>query len=210
MHGSMHGRLRPGRVWWGFFPRVQEVSVRYVAFLLSFPPPSSGLGAVLFSTLVSCIQLSALLFPACPARSSLVRFIFLQLWHEWVGWAQPPHTVSRIGAARVGVLGPASAEASAHSEGEIRTTGCSRLAVQSRGPGNTHHREERPSQAAPPYAACVCGCVTYAADGCLLLHMQTNRVLNLIHKYPYPFVVGGLGFEFCVFVAGWRHALRSE
>ena len=23
-------------------------------------------------------------------------------------------------------------------------------------------------------------------------------------------VVGGLGFEFCVFVAGWRHALRSE
>ena len=24
------------------------------------------------------------------------------------------------------------------------------------------------------------------------------------------FVVGGLGFEFCVFVAGWRHAFRSE
>ena len=24
------------------------------------------------------------------------------------------------------------------------------------------------------------------------------------------FVVGGLGFEFCVFVAGWRHALRSD
>ena len=24
------------------------------------------------------------------------------------------------------------------------------------------------------------------------------------------FVVGGLGFEFCVFVAGWRLALRSE
>ena len=22
--------------------------------------------------------------------------------------------------------------------------------------------------------------------------------------------VGGLGYEFCVFVAGWRHALRSE
>ena len=49
-------RVRPGRVWWGFFPRVQEVSVRYVAF----PFPSPGLGAVLFSTLVSCIQLSAL------------------------------------------------------------------------------------------------------------------------------------------------------
>ena len=24
------------------------------------------------------------------------------------------------------------------------------------------------------------------------------------------YVVGGLGFEFRVFVAGWRHALRSE
>ena len=24
------------------------------------------------------------------------------------------------------------------------------------------------------------------------------------------FVFGGLGFEFCLFVAGWRHALRSE
>ena len=24
------------------------------------------------------------------------------------------------------------------------------------------------------------------------------------------FVVGGLGFEFFVFIAGWRHALRSE
>ena len=26
----------------------------------------------------------------------------------------------------------------------------------------------------------------------------------------FAFVVGGLGFELCVFVAGWRHALRSE
>ena len=26
----------------------------------------------------------------------------------------------------------------------------------------------------------------------------------------FAFVVGGLRFEFCVFVAGWRHALRSE
>ena len=26
----------------------------------------------------------------------------------------------------------------------------------------------------------------------------------------FAFVVGGLGFEFCVFVAGWRHAHRSE
>ena len=26
----------------------------------------------------------------------------------------------------------------------------------------------------------------------------------------FVFVVGGLGFEFCMVVAGWRHALRSE
>ena len=26
----------------------------------------------------------------------------------------------------------------------------------------------------------------------------------------FAFVAGGLGFEFCVFVAGWRHALQSE
>ena len=32
--------------------------------------------------------------------------------------------------------------------------------------------------------------------------------MSLINQKP--FVVGGLGFEFCVFVAGWRHALRSE
>ena len=29
---------------------------------------------------------------------------------------------------------------------------------------------------------------------------------NRIHKW----LVGSLGFEFCVLVAGWRHALRSE
>ena len=28
--------------------------------------------------------------------------------------------------------------------------------------------------------------------------------------FSFAFVVGGLGFEFCVFVARWRHALRSE
>ena len=28
--------------------------------------------------------------------------------------------------------------------------------------------------------------------------------------FLFAFAVGGLGFEFCVFVAGWRHALRSE
>ena len=34
----------------------------------------------------------------------------------------------------------------------------------------------------------------------------------LFSSFPLllAFVVGGLRFEFCVFVAGWRHALRSE
>ena len=35
---------------------------------------------------------------------------------------------------------------------------------------------------------------------------------SLFCSFPllFVFVVGGLGFELCVFVAGWRHALRSE
>ena len=39
-----------------------------------------------------------------------------------------------------------------------------------------------------------------------------TRVLILIFSFPllFAFVVGGLGFQFCVFVSGWRHALRSE
>ena len=32
----------------------------------------------------------------------------------------------------------------------------------------------------------------------------------MFYLFSSAFVVGGLGFEFCVFVAGWRHALRSE
>ena len=37
-------------------------------------------------------------------------------------------------------------------------------------------------------------------------------VLPLFSSFPllFAFIVGGLGFEFCVLVAGWRHALRSE
>ena len=35
-------------------------------------------------------------------------------------------------------------------------------------------------------------------------------MIFLIFYFLLAFVVGGLGFEFCVFVAGWRHALRSE
>ena len=36
--------------------------------------------------------------------------------------------------------------------------------------------------------------------------------LVLFSSFPFllAFDVGGLGFEFCVFIAGWRHALRSE
>ena len=29
-------------------------------------------------------------------------------------------------------------------------------------------------------------------------------------SFLFAFDVGGLGFEFCVFVAGWEHPLRSE
>ena len=37
-------------------------------------------------------------------------------------------------------------------------------------------------------------------------------VLYFTSSFPslLAFDVGGLGFEFCVFVAGWRHALQSE
>ena len=35
-------------------------------------------------------------------------------------------------------------------------------------------------------------------------------ILFILFILFFAFVVGGLGFEFCVFVAGWRHALRSE
>ena len=40
--------------------------------------------------------------------------------------------------------------------------------------------------------------------GLILLIYNSNTALL------FAFVVGGLGFEFCVFVAGWRHALRNE
>ena len=42
---------------------------------------------------------------------------------------------------------------------------------------------------------------------CILLLMTT---VPQVFKFYIAFVLGGLGFEFCVFVAGWRHALRSE
>ena len=42
--------------------------------------------------------------------------------------------------------------------------------------------------------------------------MSFEQCFILFCNFPllFAFVVGGLGFELCVFVAGWRHALRSE
>ena len=34
--------------------------------------------------------------------------------------------------------------------------------------------------------------------------------IHTVYTYIHIFAVGGLSFEFCVFVAGWRHALRTE
>ena len=40
--------------------------------------------------------------------------------------------------------------------------------------------------------------------------LSFEQCLILFSSFPLllAFVVGGLGFEFCVFVPGWRHALR--
>ena len=42
--------------------------------------------------------------------------------------------------------------------------------------------------------------------------LSFEQCFILFSSFPLllAFVIGGLGFEFCVFVAGWRHALRSE
>ena len=42
--------------------------------------------------------------------------------------------------------------------------------------------------------------------------LSFEQCLILFSSFPLllAFVVGGLGFEFCAFVASWRHALRSE
>ena len=43
-----------------------------------------------------------------------------------------------------------------------------------------------------------------------MLSFEQCFILYCSFPLLFVFVVGGLGFEFCVFVAGWRHALRSE
>ena len=42
--------------------------------------------------------------------------------------------------------------------------------------------------------------------------LSFEQCFILFCNFPllFEFVVGGLRFELCVFVAGWRHALRSE
>ena len=42
--------------------------------------------------------------------------------------------------------------------------------------------------------------------------LSFEQCFILFCSFPllFAFVVGGPGFELCVFVAGWRHALRSE
>ena len=47
-------------------------------------------------------------------------------------------------------------------------------------------------------------CVQEGAAGAEL------RVFFQVFPFLFVLAVGGLGFEFCVFVASWRHALRSE
>ena len=43
-----------------------------------------------------------------------------------------------------------------------------------------------------------------------VLSFEQCFILFCCFPLLFAFVVGGLGFELCVFVAGWRHALRSE
>ena len=47
-------------------------------------------------------------------------------------------------------------------------------------------------------------------DGQLVLSFEQCFILFSSFPLLLAFDAGGLGFEFCVFVAGWRHALRSE
>ena len=55
------------------------------------------------------------------------------------------------------------------------------------------------------------GTTDRGAGVCHYLLAWNKCVYVCICSFPllFAFVVGGLGFEFCVFVAGWRHALRS-
>ena len=52
----------------------------------------------------------------------------------------------------------------------------------------------------------------YRDGGRGVVGAELRAAFCFISCFPFLFAfdVGGLGFEFCVFVAGWRHALRSE
>ena len=43
-----------------------------------------------------------------------------------------------------------------------------------------------------------------------MLSFEQCFILFFIFPLLLAFDVGGLDFEFCVFVTGWRHALRSD
>ena len=55
-----------------------------------------------------------------------------------------------------------------------------------------------------------------AACSILYIRIFNSKIIvkgdSVLFYFPLllAFDVGGLGIEFCVFVAGWRHALRSE
>ena len=59
-------------------------------------------------------------------------------------------------------------------------------------------------------AACSINCVAYWLKLNSVLSFEQGFILIFIFPLLLAFLVGGLSFEFCVFVAGWRHALRSE
>ena len=42
------------------------------------------------------------------------------------------------------------------------------------------------------------------------MHCGVSGLFSGLHAFVNYYGIGELGFEFCVFVAGWRHALRSE
>ena len=53
---------------------------------------------------------------------------------------------------------------------------------------------------------------TMIADGIVHILLSYEQCFILFSSFPFLFAFadGGLGFEFCLFVAGRRHALRSE
>ena len=70
-------RVRPGRVWWGF--RVQEVSVRYVAFPFPSPLSFSWLGC---RVVLNPGFLHTAVSSPFPYRSATVKFLYRYRIHD--------------------------------------------------------------------------------------------------------------------------------